>query len=249
MRKILIRTFIRSLIANAIIALGLFAIFYFSGCASTVTEMNPKIYYKHDMFITVNNVNAEGVIVAEKRPSYRIAITSQADMDMLQITSCQRDLSVPEAIKSGWFKQRRTYIFDYTPTVVEQEPGCMLKLAGYEKESGRHSWAFIDFEDEKHKLPAGVACNGEPEYRSDGVTVCQSLQGLYQLIWFQEKVVLSEKTLERCKIQPSQDGGIHWKFKVQNRECIYEFMEVKKPYRRHRLTTVGYEDVPIRTGE
>ncbi len=218
------------------------------GCANVPQDLNPKTYYRHDMLVTVDGVNAEGVYVAPKKNSYRIAVTSQADMDMLQITSCQRDVTVENAIRSGWFKPRRSYIFDYVPTAVEKEPGCILKLAGLEKVNGRHSWAYIDFQDEKHTLQASLACNGAKEYRSEGVSICQSLQGLYQLIWFQAPVILSSKVLDRCKIPQSVDGGLHWKFKMQNRECVYTFMEMKPPYKRHRLMTIGYEDVPIRTG-
>jgi hypothetical protein len=222
------------------------------GCSLLGTlpqELDPKIYYKHDMLISVNGVEAEGVVVAAKAQKYEITITSQADMDMLQITSCQRDVTVENAIKGGWFKPHRGYKFTYEPTSVEREPGCLLKLAGYDKESGRHSWAFIEFQDDRFTLPAGVACNGATEYLSDGVSACQSLQGLIQLIWFKTKVLVSDKVLDRCKIAESYDGGVHWKFRQPNRECIFEFMEAKAPYRRHRLTTVGYESVPVRASD
>ena len=93
---------------------------FFLGCANVPMELNPKVYYRHDMFLTVNGVNAEGVHVADRADTYKIAITSQADMDVLQITSCQRDVTVENAIKSGWFSPRRSYIYHYTPTAVER---------------------------------------------------------------------------------------------------------------------------------
>lgn len=221
---------------------------YLGGCASISQDLDPKVYYKHDMMLTVNGVNALGVAVAKRMPEYKITITSQEDMDLLQVSSCSQDIDRANAIKTGWFG-KRTFTFTYTPNSVERESGCMLKIAGYNKAEGKHSWAFIDFEDPKFVLPAGLACNGTEDYRSDGVSVCQTLQRLIMQIWFQNRVLLSDKVLDRCKVKPKVDDGVHFQFQVAPRECIYEFMEVKAPYRRHRLTTIGYEQVPVRVGD
>ena len=229
------------------LALSFFALCT-SGCSTLDAPLDPKVYYKHDMILSVNGLSAMGALVAPRADSYKITITSQEDMDLLQITSCARDIDVDGAIKSGWFNPKRSYTFTYAPNSVEKQSGCILKLAGYNKKEGKHSWAFIVFQDPKFTLPSGVSCNADPDYRSDGVTVCQTLQHLVAQIWFQSRTVLSDKVLERCKIPASKDG-LHYVFPVANRECVYEFMEMKAPYRRHQLITVGYESVPIRLDE
>lgn len=214
-------------------------------CTSIPQELNPKIYYKHDMKIQVNDQAFTGVGVARRAERYNVYITSKADMDLLQISSCERDLTVESAIKKeNWFSPRRGYKFVYEPSPIEREAGCVLKFAGLEKKNGRHSWALVQFEHPSFSLPAQLSCNGVVSTPS-GTSACETLQGLYQTIDFAAPVYLSSKVMERCKIPESADGK-RWRFKQPNRECEYLFMELKPPYRRHKLTTMGYEDVPIR---
>jgi hypothetical protein len=208
--------------------------------------LDPKVYYKHDMILNVDGVQAEGVIVADRKASHEITVMSKEDMDLLQITSCARDIDVDAPIKGGgWFVPRRGYTFTYAPNSKEQEHGCVLKLQGLNKAEGKHSWAFIIFKDPSYTLPAGISCNADQDYRSEGMSICQTLQHLLAEIWFERPTHLSGKVLDRCKIPESKDG-LHYNFSVQNRECSYEFVENREPYRRHLLMTVGYEDVPIR---
>jgi hypothetical protein len=219
-------------------------------CAQ-VPVLDRQTYYKRDMQVQINDVQGSGVAVAPRAPSYDIVITSLDDMDLLQISSCARDVDIPNAIKSQngiqglWKKSKRSYEFTYTPGRIEQMSGCPLKLGGYNKAEGQHSWGYIEFEETGFKLDAGISCNGAADYTSPGVSVCQTLENLYAEIWFAPEVVLSTKTLDRCKIDSPADKR-HFTFQVKPKECIYDFMETKVPYRRHRLTTIGYEAVPIR---
>jgi hypothetical protein len=224
------------------------------GCATMQPPLDPKIYYKHDMVMNIDGTDYLGVAVAPRSDHHKIVITSQEDMDLLQISSCAEDFDISNAIKNsgigGWLFPKRSFTFNYSPNAVERQPGCLLKIQGLNKAEGRHSWAFIQWMDPKFNLPAIVSCNNAADFKTNGTTICQNLQHLIMRISFDTPVLLSSKVLDRCKLpDAATTDSLHWQFQVANRECIYEFMEQKEPFRRHVLTTVGYEAVPIRLDE
>jgi len=214
-------------------------------------ELDPKVYYRHDMKVWVDGVYSEGTIVVPKKPSYQIKLEAAGKLDILKIISCHRETAVQGS--SGFLVSNKTYSFQYVPIPgIESEKPCPLRLEGYEEKHGRHSWAIVDFQENKHQLPATVLCNGS-FYQFKGVSICQSRQGLLQMIQFPSpvKVKIVSKIEGRsvqgdnCKLKEPEDKKT-WAFEMPNRECYFAFLELEPPFRTHRFTTVGFEENPIR---
>ena len=103
----------------------------------------------------------------------------------------------------------------------------------------------MDFETPEAKLPAVVSCNGS-EYNSRGVTVCQSKKGLTQLITFPVEVEVDPPGNCPLRKTPGKISGKIFKYKIPRGRCVFAFKE-KAGERIHRLTTLGYEDILIRS--
>jgi hypothetical protein len=113
---------------------------------------------------------------------------------------------------------------------------------------GKHSFAFLDMETKDATLPATIKCNGN-NYVSNGVSVCQSKEGLEQSIEFDTPVVWSPEAALRkqCRdIKYEILNGNRIIYEIPNRECVYIFTEKGGDFRQHRLNTIGYEEILIR---
>lgn len=205
-------------------------------------QLNPKVYYKNDIKFVVNGMKGRGAIVVPWAKSYEIEITTPGKIDLIKITSCHRQIST-EDIPGGWFETGKKYKYTYTPNEpIENFGSCHLRVEAYEKGvEGRHSSGIIEFETPDEKLKARLQCNGVTVERN-GVSVCESWQGLVQSIEFAEQV-RQYNNLERCRLENSKDGK-KWIFEMKNRECVYLF--VSQSGLKHRLQTVGFEEVAIR---
>lgn len=227
---------------------GIFALFLLAtACAPMpMATTDANTFYKRDMWLSVDGIQREGVLVGARRASHHFDIQAKGKLDLFTLESCHRDISRENAGQSGLFGDKREVELDYAPVAGLEDTGsCVVRLGGYEKLGGRNSWGFVDFEDPGTTLPADVKCNGE-HFGSNGVTVCQSKQGLLQQIQFPGPVVVTPSTA--CPLPPSQDGRT-FLFPIAARECVYNFLEVVKPgtpARQHRLTTLGYEAILIR---
>lgn len=232
----------------------LLAVFFFSmiitltSCSQPVIQkLNPDVVYKKDMSITIDNITAEGVIVVPAKDVHSLHITAQGDLDMFTFTTCHREEVAEDASNvtetTGIFRRKiekkREIKLDYKPTLIEKIGACPIQLGGYEQEKGRHSWGFIDFETPDAVLKATVFCNGN-EVKANGVSACQSRAGLIQAIQFPEEVYIAPT--EGCDI--GYNKGTFFKFPIKKGQCVYAFMNKKLEI--HRLTTLGYEIVPIR---
>lgn len=215
------------------------------GCANIIpVELDPKVFYENDMAITVDGFTYYGVGVTPKSSIYHIKIESKEDVDLLTITSCHRQINVESAIKTGWFHLKRGYEFDYQPDEIESTGSCLLRFGAYSKASGEHSWSLLDFKSDAETLPAHYSCNGY-QYDQVGVGICQSHQGLIQSFKFPVPVKIAVNSIsDKCKIPIPQDG-MSWTFPLANRECVYLFKQINGTG-IHRLTTIGYEQVPVR---
>lgn len=215
------------------------------GCSTVIPkELDPKIYYKNDMILTVDGQSFSGVGIVKKNLQYKIRIESRQDVDLLTITSCHRQISVESAIKVGWFKLKRAYEFTYNPDDIEQDGSCLLRFGAYNKDTGQHSWAMLDFHGEE-SLPAQYSCDGY-FYSQIGVGICQSHQGLIQSIVFSSPVRIAAGALSNnCRI-PEPADKMHWTFPLPNRECVIAFQEISAEHRIHRATLIGYEQPIVR---
>ncbi len=212
-----------------------------SGCASVPQQLDQNIFYKRDMTLDVNGFQAEGALVVPRGTSYKFKIDAKGRLDLFTFETCHREESKENAGEGGLFGDRKHVEMEYIPNEgMEDRGSCVVRLGGYERDKGRHSWAIIDFEDPDTTLPALVRCNGST-WNSNGVTVCQSKEGLLQGMDFTVPVVVSGS----CAVPGANDEMI-FRYSMPSRECVYEFMEKAEPHRTHRLTTIGYQSVLVR---
>ena len=211
--------------------------------------LNPDKFYRRDMIVSVDGHVSEGAIVVPSKEKHLFKIEARGDLDLFTLQTCHREWTKERA----WNVETRRRLFwkrkiehkskvdfEYKPTRLEKGY-CPIQLGGFEKSKGRHSWAFIDFETPEAKLPAVVSCNGS-EYNSRGVTVCQSKKGLKQLITFPVEVKVNPPA--KCPL--SKTEGKIFKYNIPKGRCVFAFKE-KNGTRIHRLTTLDYEDILIRS--
>lgn len=218
-----------------------------SNTSNIIQPLNPETIYKRDMIVSVNGLNGDGVLVVPRNITYKLHITAQGDLDLFTFTTCHREETAEDAAnvteRSGIFRRqitkKREIKLDYSPTKIEQSGGCPVFLGGFEEQKGRHSWGLIDFEGPDTVLPATVYCNGK-ETKANGVSICQSREGLIQGIKFEQKVFVSPDA--PCDL--GKTSGDYFEFQIRKGTCVYAFMDAQQ--RVHRFTTLGYEMVPIR---
>lgn len=220
--------------------------FFLSSCAAIPNQaLSTDTFYQRDMGLTVDGFTSTGTIVVPRAGSHHIEIQAAGRLDLFTYETCHREKSLEDAGDRGLFADRHHAQFDYSPIHgLEDTASCVLRMGGYERTQGRHSWAMIDFEDAEDTLPADVKCNGE-HWQSRGVTICQAKQGLIQQITFPVEVVAAPTGA--CPMPEPSDGRT-FQFSMAPRECVYAFVEVAPPgkQRRHRLTTLGYQSILIR---
>lgn len=247
-----------------------------TGCLATapVQKLNPAIYYKNDICFSYEKPNSEkkgfirtffrngrdrsarvetenriifcGVGVLPYEETYKIKIDSFAEINLFAMTTCHREVTT-ENPDDGIFKKNGVVNIEYTPT-VEKGKACPLYIAAYNKE-GRHAWGIVALENPKFNLSAEVSCNGE-KYTANGVSICQSREGLLQEINFPEEVKPvkpvngSADRTENCPELPTTDNK-NFKFAMPTRECIYGFIG-KTSGKIHKFYSVGYEEFVVR---
>lgn len=206
---------------------------------------DPQKIYRYDMGVTVNGINSDGILVSKKADSYEIFIEAKQKLDLLTARTCHREISFdPVKSRRGLFGPRqKEFKFIFIPNEMEKVD-CPIELYGYSKISGKHSFAFLDFENSIDELSANVSCNGDYSFFS-GVSLCQSRHGLRQKIKFREIVKVSPD--ESCPIGKVLESD-RFDFSLQKGICTYIFMG-KTSKKTHRLTTIGYEEIIISTLE
>jgi len=95
-------------------------------------------------------------------------------------------------------------------------------------------------------LKAVLLCNGAREGFT-GVSACQAYSGLIAKIIFSEPVYLVPDS--ECSSELVSKDAMSWEFMVNPGRCIYSFRAIKGDRPWHRLTTYGYNEIPIRSME
>lgn len=216
-------------------------------CCSTIPEamtaLAPTVY-KYDIKGSVNGVPFNGVGVIPDASQYQIKIISPVDVDMLTITSCNRDVAIQAAISVGWFESSGGYPYTYAPDPVEKHLGCLIKLGSYNKAHGQNAWGILLPQSQAATLPATVVCNGEIQ-NVGGVSICQSRVGLKQEIIFSEPVRIFVKAIKPGCVPETQDN-LAWTYETALGTCAVDFMTVASPHKIHYLETVGYNEIEVR---
>lgn len=205
------------------------------GCSSAQGPLDTNQIYKNDILMTVNGVKYQGTGVISKAQKYNILVETEEKMDLLTISSCHRDVTIENA--------KKAYTYSYVPNEIEAQGSCTVRVGGYSKNSGKHSWGFLEFE-EGPGLIVNLQCNGKLESLSNGVSVCQSHEGLIQRIIFEKPVAIAQKSLiDSCKPQ-TVDNKV-WTYYMPKGECVINFFEVGGKL-VHRHTSIGYMSYILR---
>jgi hypothetical protein len=233
-----------------------------SSSPSRQQQIDKNTYYRHDLCFTYEtgkvvpgklknffqrfkkkkyreykNINETirfcGTAVLPDLEKYNMVIDSHAKIDFFVSKSCHEE-NTSENPNKGLFKKKDKFYLEYSPT-VEKGKTCPLYLGAYSRRS-KFGTALIAFESPRFKLPAIVECNGNTEHYN-GVSICQSREGLIQQITFQEPVLI-EKPVKGPAVRPegmipcpalklSKDQKSVKIFKIPPRECIYFFGGIK----------------------
>lgn len=206
-------------------------------CATVPQTLNPALFYKRDMMLSLDGNTGEGVLVAGAAVAgvrKNFSVTAKAPMTLYTFITCHREVAfsnLPQTVASY-----------FTPVAgLEDQPGCGLSFNGLDEKEGQHSWGYVDFQDPQTVLPHVVKCNGET-WNSAGVTVCQSRQGNVQRIEFPVPVVVAAEP--QCPKLDAADRQ-NFEFPLPHGKCIYRFEEISGK-RQARVTTFGYESILIR---
>lgn len=206
------------------------------GCATgTGQRLDPNYFYKRDMGLQVNGKVVRGAMVVPENVGYNFKVTSPGDMDLFTLTTCHREIAHEKVGKKTNFRIGRM-------AGIENKGSCPVRLAGYDKDRGKHSWGFVDFRSHNETLWAFLKCNGSVR-SAQGVSVCQSRAGLIQEIRFPVPVDYVEN--KQCPDMKSEDGKT-FQYKMPKGLCVYAFKEKGPKGRNHRHTTLGYERILIR---
>lgn len=218
----------------------LFALVLFlaTGCGSVPLKLNPTVLYKRDMSISFGGQSYVGTAVLPESQNYQITFETKGKLDLLTITTCHRELTA-ENLSGGLFGKNR-YTFNYSPIPGIEDEYCPIDIGGYEALKGRHSWGFIDLKTRDVSVSAVLRCNGEIQ-NTNGVSLCQSKQGLIQKIEFQEEMAAGNSGF--CPKMKSEDLK-HYEFEVGEGVCVYKFKSRNGEY--HRLTSIGYQDIVLK---
>ena len=222
-------------------------LFLLVGCDVTQTA-NPDVYYKRDAGVSYGGDDFIGVGVFPKSAKYQFEFKFASTLDLFTFRSCHREITQEEfqKKKSGLFgmldRKSNKVTFTYEPQAgVEDNTYCPVEVGGYDADKGRHSWAFIDFENDRDTLTGLVKCNGVRQVYN-GVSVCQSATSLLMDIVFPVEV---EAANNDC-ITPESTDQKTFRIYMPTGRCIYVFRELTGERRYHRLTTIGYESILVR---
>ncbi len=215
-----------------------------SGCSQLSVQpeqLDPKIYYNHDLEMNINGVPAIGTYVAPITDAYAIRIEDRNEVDQVIISTCKRT-EVLKKEEGGFFKRnKKGFTYVYVPGLIEKTAGCRLEISGLNLKSEKNAWGVIAFKHPNYKLnKVGISCNAGPDYSADGVAICESGKGQLMQIWFQQPVRVASKCAH------DKEEGVSFQLKIQPRECTYVFETLSAPYERFHLTLLGAEQVLAR---
>ncbi len=212
-----------------------------------VQTVTVGVNYKFDMILNVDGTTRVGMMVAEQKDVHDFEIEAQGDLDLFIQDSCHEHRDTEHGSEGWWiFKNPRKIKFKYTQSPpIETSQQCPVYLSGITEKKGQSSWGFVDFEDDRTTLPFKVHCNGDPEFESNGVAVCQSKFSTFQQVDFFERVMVStDAATPQCATPESSDGKI-FRFPLAKGLCTYVFANVVEKTKRKygRFTTYGFEQV------
>lgn len=232
--------------SSMLLCLGFTLLFACNNTPVSQQSMSTEKFYKRDMIIN----GYEGVVVLPKQESYDFHVEARGDLDLFVMKTVskeetkERAWNVTQTVKNGLFgwgtkkiDKPREVTFSYRPSAIELSRNSIVELGGYAVANGRHSWAFIAFEDpDTYALQATISCNGR-DYVANGVSICQSHEQLFQSIKFSSAVEIAGTS--QCGITGQGD------YRIQKGRCVVIFKE-KATGKLHKHITVGYDAILLR---
>jgi len=249
--------------------IGIILALFLSSCALAQTQkLNVDTYYRNDICFKydvgkkVKKPNTDhgsgfgaykyskksitfcGTGVLPSKESYKLKIIGYGKINFFTLTTCHEEDTTDNPDR-GIFKKNGVVSINHKPT-LERELMCPMYISAYNKKN-KSAFGIVVFEHNKLKLSSVTKCNGYTR-RNNGVSICQSREGLIQSIEFDEEVTQLKPTIGVigliCPKLSSKDNK-KFTFKLPKKECIYQF-KGKQSGHFHRFYTIGYEDIIVR---
>ncbi len=216
-------------------------VIFLGGCgtAQTVTTRTPLYKYRADVRISAQGKVVDGMISIPRSEPTRIQIDSPVKMDLVRISSCNRDMTTEKVGYTGtWLDDsRKRFVYEYQPTAVESEQFCPLYIQVFDDKL-LTAWGFVGFRTTE-KLKAVVSCNGA-EYQADGVDSCQSLYGFEQGLSFE--VPVKYATSGPCDVRRKDDKTLRVRTSAEG-FCLLTAYDGKDFF---KFILLGYSSILVR---
>lgn len=214
-------------------------------CSSAIPNVDPSVTYRPNMTMKVGDTEYIGAVVlphpamalpvmgvssgTRDKSSIVFELSGHGKFDLFTAETCARE---DFAEKLGSSTE-----YSYSPTALEADY-CPLEFSGFDQK-GRHSFGFIDFQDDTAQLRGTLDCNAQHQVWP-GVSVCVIKAGKELQLHFDEKVVFDPDA--NCKFENmSPDNGVVW-FTAMPGKCVYAFHGIISGM-THRLTVIGYQKI------
>lgn len=211
------------------------------GCQTMPQPLNPDLFYKRDLPITVNGEDFAGAGVAGPAKRYEIEVNPNTNVDLLLIRSCHREESFEKS--AGWFK-KNDFSYTYEPQKgLEDIRTCPLQIDALDAAKGQHAWAYLDFRHVSYEIEGELTCNGTIS-KFKGVGECQAKAGLTQRIRFAIPIRFAPS--EGCATpHKAVDGSGYYELETSVGECVYLFDS--QDGKIGRIVFLGYQGVLVRS--
>ena len=215
-------------------------------CATTPNQtLSPAVYYKNDICFWHLGEKFCGVGVIPESEEMYLTLDTHNDIRTLMMTTCHREVDTNDPDK-GLRRKNGIVTVEITPT-LEKGRACPYYFAAF-NDKGKHAWGTIAIKSDKYSLKAIHECNGKT-LDVEGVSICQSKEGLIERITFEEDVLITKpingpaEREEDCPVLNVNGNVVE--YVNPNRECLYGFIG-KSSKKMFQLYTIGYEEIVVR---
>ena len=199
----------------------------------------------------------EGTLVIDPKTPINFHVVARGNLDVFFMKTCNRvdtmekSWNVTKKVKTGifgWFTKKITLKnqvkFKFYPNRLELDPDCYFEFAAFD-EKGRHSWANFVFRHAMYKADAYMECNGHMAWEKSKY-ICQGMKGTKHRIIFREPMIVASSA--QCAMPKKSGKSFLFTMKKGTNEgvCQYEFESIKKPVKRFKLLTLGFDAIPLR---
>lgn len=202
-------------------------------CASMpLSAPDGKKFYRLDLDLVVNGLHGSGITIVPQAKDYMIKASPNEKPEVVVITTCHRE--------SILGKQGSEFVFNLAPTEVELNGYCPLQVSAFSQKFWYQS-GIVSIRTPDYKMPAQLLCNGAVS-DVEGVSGCQSRAGLVQEIHFES--AMNAGVPSQCPAPRAlAPDGLKFEFRPASGQCVFQFRERAAPFREHRLTSYGYDEL------